>query len=499
MVRYGFGLAMGGSMFLFVAWMVIEGLSIYLRHGDTFFLATMSIMAVYAGIMGLFMMRMDLKAMPFRVYERGFTTTSVPFLWGLVGRERLVPWDRLEYVEVKSNVASEMANRYIEIEYRGKKGQEKEVLSNQDVKDPLAVLMALYRTAPDKLDKGVYRYIGREGEEPVVDVPLARTRMTRMQRWMSVVMGLGFGLFIAVGFGSSMLAHFLEGGDVFWIDAPLVPGFIIFMLMIGAFAARMGYERLVESEARLEHGALVLPRDRVTGLFLRHREAVPLTEVTEARRALDGLHYYHKARLVTTGGRTLDVGHGVFEELERHPAFERHGAVLRNRRATSGDGGPILELDFVKLIAMAVALLMVATASAVAALRMETEEEVAPEDGAPSEMYDWFMLVLMAVYMAFLLAIFVPRARRTRLAKDMLASDRGIHLPHAPARWRFVPSEEVERLWVKRWEFSYIIVLEAGGRRITLPLATHDKLREGGFRIEDEHGVLPVSRVHTPR
>ncbi|NIP34236.1 MAG: hypothetical protein GWN97_05345, partial [Thermoplasmata archaeon] len=59
-------------------------------------------MGALVTLVGYGMVRAQVTRMPFRVYERGFTKTSVPFSQGLKRRESLVYHDMLEKVTIDS-------------------------------------------------------------------------------------------------------------------------------------------------------------------------------------------------------------------------------------------------------------------------------------------------------------------------------------------------------------------------------------------------------------
>ncbi len=62
---------------------------------------------------------LEVRIMPFRIYENGFTLTRVSFLDGLLSQEAFVPWDRLESVRIQPRRVGVLATRELVFVHSG--------------------------------------------------------------------------------------------------------------------------------------------------------------------------------------------------------------------------------------------------------------------------------------------------------------------------------------------------------------------------------------------
>lgn len=487
--REYFGLVMGVPLFIMAGFMVLTGVWIYLDHGGYGFMTMMVGMAVVVTFMGYSMIGMTLRRMPFRIYERGFTRTVVPLVMGAKRREHLVQWDQVRTVMVESSAWDEMLRKYIKIEHRLGGSDEAEMLNHEDVEDPMAVLVALNEVVPNKLAEGVFDYIGHDGEEPLVSIPSIVAR-TRSFQGKSSLMMLGMGLFMAVFFGSTLLFSFDSRWAVSFNTLVFVPLMDMIVVMY-AFMSIRATRNIIEAEAHIDGDCLVLTRGGRSTPVLRVRDTLPLSEVRWVRRSLEPLSFYHRARLDTVNGDTVDVGHQVYRDLLEHPTFRREGIILINDKCEDHGGGLVIEADYVRTSVLALILILVATLSGLISW-LVTATGLVGGSIAFDEVLIYIQLVGVSVLSVMFLLLMRSRARKMMLMKDLMATDKGIFIPNAPLGWRFVSREDLDRIRVNKVPLSYTLSLECGDRCLELPLAATDRLREAGFEIEDDQGVLPV-------
>ena len=442
-------------------------------------------------IMGLIMLLSNAKTMPFRVYEAGFTKIQVPQFTGMRLHEVLVPKEHIKRVEVKSHTVSDAVHRHISINYEEGGGEKTQYVSHQVVDDPLSTLIALERIVPDRLDPSVYKFVGRQGEDPVIHPPGSmdsRLRFSKAFIWMMLISG-----FLLSVFSGALVSFHPERAWTSILMTGLVASLApIMFVALTLFLAHLGHLWHVAVNVRREGDRLVLPEPGLFGRFVDARTYVPLKEVREVRLGLEKIFYHSLGRLLLTNGDRIEVPYNLFEELSGDPNFVRDGIVLTNTSAGTDAGPPVVAINFLKGTMWS--FLMVLTALVTALIVY-----LNPGLSFPELFDDEAVLILQIVFLVIIsvgfLLIMRKMMRDNQMTKEMMAMDKGIAMPHAPEAWKFIPAESVRTISVKKTFWGHRLDLETDKGTVALPISAYEVLEEGGWTIEDPTGILPRTRT----
>jgi hypothetical protein len=421
------------------------------------------------------------RAMPFRVYDAGFTLTVVGLSEGVKRKEKLVTFDRLKRVEVVDNSMRGFIYHILKLCYEVPDGEAELELGSSDVDDPLAVMLSLKEAAPGRLMDSVMKYVDEGAFE--------RISKRKPVEIASKPSGIAIGIFLGLIIFFSLQTGFMWRTELSLVGLTgmFIPLLIILVMMVPAVMmfAKRDYIGSLAPNASLEGDRLVIPAPLLIRMVSNVRRSIPLSEVNEVRVALDPYRYRPMSKWVTVRGERHSSGFELFELFEGVSGFEREGFVLRNSQAAAEPGPPIFEKSPAKGLVLSLGAIGLALLMAV--LSSPFDIEMVDVDGM---WYPILVSVFMAITVPILIILSVLTSRRRALAEGFLASDLGLTIPkaHEPLRW--VPSSSVDSCCIEKDGLGYYILLGTPEGSIKLPLHIAKKLKKAGYTVEDSHDVL---------
>ncbi len=443
-------------------------------------------------LLGAGLVWISVATMPFRVYERGMTLTWVPFLKGLRMQEVLVPSGDIVRVELDRAPYGREGLHSISITYHDARGVEDwQRLDHRHVEDPMAVLRAIRDVAPDALDGEARTFLSeehwRDARAATRETPGAHLPgVVGVHVLMALSVLIPFALAVLIGdFGTDTLGR---GGLV-------VTALTIVLLATTAEYGRRVFLRAVEAGARLSGDRLALPRSTTLDALLYTRGWYRLSEVVEARRALDPVTYLPRGRLVFVTGEEAEVRPPLLDALECRSEFEVVEGRLLYRGKASPRGPPLVAKSW----SMATLWLLLALLTYVLTLALV--------DALPPV---WTLVIeralgglaatVVVLYIALQLSTRVRAAARDRASARVVVGPGAIRAPQLPSPLLYVPRKSIRSIRVVRDLSGPHLVLESnrGIMHLSLDLA-HDLIKEG-YPLEDELGLVigpPPARLPT--
>jgi len=444
-------------------------------------------------MMGYGMYRSQVIRMPFRMYERGFTQTSVTFSQGRKRQEVLILYEMLEKVSIEASSFQGISLNNMKVTYLGSSGSDEMVLSFEAPDNPLDVMLAFQRIAPSRVDPSLHPYVGPGAEDAAIPVPFEDRKGSTTHDASGIVMSTGMMFFIALLTG--MMMGGFDMHPLGFVIAATIQGimYIVFLGMATMLALR-GFKSSVGDSVQVAGDELVLPRSALYLLYADTRRRLPMTEVREVRKAVDSTFFGHKALLVTSDGEKVVTRHIVFQVLSDHPSFVREGFVLRNRRPFTGRGRPMVVANRWKAVLIGLSLLLF---SIVIGLTV---------GGGGDAFFDawdvyspYLIMFMLGVMVPIVIILRIMLAKRAARGDGVMSSDMGLMMPGKDGAPHWISKGEVRSAEVKKDLLGPYIELTTAGGIERLPLSVAQKLDEAGIRVEDDMGLIQaIPRSTTP-
>jgi hypothetical protein len=458
--------------------------------GREIYAIMMGVMILGGVLISLYLVVIEVKTMPFRVYERGFTVDKVPFMMGLHRREVLVPRERIVSVTVRFN---ELGKRFysIVIRYKDEGGSSRALEVHQD--DPLSALEALVHIASDILDDRAKTYLDPEGisEEVVQETKVARSyHLPIMIVILFLLTGTGFIiglLFYRFSYPSNPDFSYLHLIGIF--------GFVIvgYFVMVG-FAAINAYISLFEGpNVKAGDDGLEVSVPFVLGLLLRAKTRLPYDRVRRARKYFHRMSFKPMYQMLVGWSRPISISASHFRELSRRSEFERIGFELVNKEPPPQDPGPLVRLNIPSIVGLIALFAIVSflVLSAVDPFSDDGETSEGPEEPPPEPTFlDKLMFFTMIPFgiglSLFMFLRLAQMARIKRRAEGIEIDETSIRLPNARAPFGEVSLSDIKSITVKR-RFplgGYVLVVVTTRGRLWLPNYVLNELKEHGYSVE---------------
>ncbi len=457
-------------------------------------------MGVFVFFLGYGTVRAQVKGMPFRMYERGFTRTEVPFGQGMRRAETLVYYEMLERVSVESTSFSGITLNHLKVSFTGPDGSTvDQTLSFEDPDNPLDVMVLFQRFAPDRLDRGMELYVGPGAIDAAIPVPFEERQGSASHDVRGVVMSTGMMLFIALLTGFMMAGLGMNiAGFIIAVAFQLIM-YAVFIGMGGMLTVR-GFKSSVGDRVKVAGDRLTLPRSTLARLYADTRHSLPLVEVRQVRKALDTTFFGHKAVMVTAAGERVVTRHTLWESLRGHPSFTQEGFVLNNRRPFTGTPRPLIVVNRWKMLAVAMSMLLLSILIGLSA------------GGGGDAFFDawdryspYLIGFMLGVMVPLYIVIRVLIAKRASLGKNIMSSDMGLMMPGKDGSPHWISKAEVRSVEVKKDLLGYYIELVTVEGVEKLPLSAAPKMDSADIHVVDGPGILtrvpaqpPVDMVPPP-
>ncbi len=438
-------------------------------------------------LLGYFMFRMEARSMPFRIYQQGFTLDTVSLSQGLKREETLVTFHFLKTVKVDSTSFYGYTFRNLKLVYEDELLREQTLAPSVD--DNLAVMLAFRELVPDKLDKSLDPYVGPGAADEVFRAPFGERGKTGHDN-LNIVMVSAMLVFTALMCGF-FLSSMIDSSGIHWSIFIFPIAFTLVMaavfLPMAMFIAEREFLTTTGEQARVQGDVVELPRPFLPLMFVRARRTIPISEVREVRRFLHSYTFGHTAKLVTVRDEVLDMDHGVFEELEKRPEFEREEFVIVNRSSALTPGPPVVEKLKVRAWAIAFGLVLLVILSGLA---------LGPSGSGFFDAWDVVQPIVIAIVFLVLLPLYIVArvmiARREAVGEGLLASDKGLTLPAAQERFKWVPRNHVKSVRVEKDLLGHYLLLTTAQGQLRLPASSGEKLLAAGYMVDDPYGIIQV-------
>ncbi len=437
--------------------------------------------------MGILSYMASCSMMPFRIYRKGFTLTSVSMRKGLREREELVTWDRLLGVSVEEKDIPMGSFKYIEMKYLDRKDMEKEEnLFYVDIEDPLQALMALWEVVPDKMSASTEQYVGPGTEDMVISVPSrgkAEISDPSKMMWLPIAMVLGMGTLFTLMFPIDSDPLFLIA--ISW-GVPML--MMVFMVGLMASTAKRNQEALLYKMSNLMEDRITYPTPFLLGLFLDVRPYLPLGEVRMVRKTLEPRSYGHQAMFETLRGERIYVDYSIYNGLEGRPGFRRDGLELVNEDAVDRAGPPMAKLS--KARTSFILVLTLLYVPALGTLNAYLGGSLSMDDTMCLDYMMIGMIVFMAGFMPWMVVSQHRRSRMYKLKEGFEATPSMIRIPKAKKDCQEIGCAEVVGIRTHTRRFGNFMTLETTKGTLRLPVELGDELMSAGYRVEDELNLV---------
>jgi len=441
----------------------------------------LGVLGFVVAFMGTALFLQTVKTMPLALYEKGFTLVKVPWLEGWRRQEYFVPWERLEGVELEESALSGISFRHMKMIYDAGKEQ---VLDYNNVKDPFEVMKILWMLVPGKMNAAFKVYLGEEDERRMIGDPFpGRVSDPEWAMTLLLVVFMSFMMGPIVG-------DFLSGGKLL----RALPIFLIFLPVATFFfhmsvkmLDRRAQRNLIRKKAAFTPGGISVPRT-FYGRTIKHiRDPVPWNEIKAVRMKLQPTFYFHEAEFETSAGERYRIPYDIYGRMGRLPSFRKKGWDYFNT-APAASSLPVERWNhaglavFVMLLA-APALLVGATGAGAGFM-----------GGWGDVLQKTCLFMILVVLLPLVVLGRLKMAQRARLGEGLFASDKGISIPNAPAKFHRVEPWEYIDARIDKDIYGFYCELDTTKGNIRLPRASAGALIRAGYRVEnsDDIDILPA-------
>lgn len=429
-------------------------------------------------LLGFSLFRSEVKTMPFRVYENGFTLPSVPMNQGIKRIETFIDWSRLDSASLDSYSMYTAALRQIKFIYDN---DEELKLSVYYLTDPFVVMKALKRFVPEKMASNFNVYVGSEEERNIITKPMP-LKASKYKWGMPLLMGI----FMLVMSGS------VAPSLVF--DLSTILPFIMLMCIFGPVAALMFYlsfdlekhsqKDLIHYEASATQAGIEFPKTLLGRVIRNIRTTIPYDEIKMVRMKLEPLFYSHEAEFETTGGERFWVPFKIYQKVSTFSEFELKGYDYVNK-STGSSRGPIITTNKPRT-ALLIGLLSCTFFTGFLFSGF-------PIDAIADFRYVCILLVFV-ILLPILLFSYWVMGKRNMTSRGIMASDKGIFLPNASEKFHYIPKNEVISVKIEKDLFGYYCLLNTVKGTQKLNQVAAENLISGGYRVENAQGLgqIPI-------
>lgn len=428
---------------------------------------------------GFVMVAGELKRMPFRIYEGGFTLPEVSLAKGWRREEEFIPWSRLEKISLEEKLMMGISIRRITLRYDGSKSLD---LGYGILDEPFAVMKALHRTFPDKMDEKFRVYLGGDDERKVIRYPLP-ARRERSWEWLMPVF---LQLMIALTLAPAAWLLLTRGK---WHTFALLGGFQIIMTLtffwMLLFINNRAQLELVRAKSQATEAGVAIPRTLVSRLTTELPSVVPYSRIKSIRVVLEPLFFSHEAELETFAGDKLRVPYHVYEFAAGREEFRKEWFEYVNK-SPMGPGERLLRRSWPGTLAT---LLLFCSPMAIGPLlSIDLSGVMRIVQG----------LLLAAVVLVFLPLLYIALnvlQKRQKLAEGLVATVERITIQGAPAKFGTISREELLAARIGRDLWGIHVELETVGGRIKLAHSAAEKLMLAGYKVEGAEGLTPLASL----
>jgi len=447
-------------------------------------------MTVGAALLCFYLVTLELRRMPFRVYETGFTLERVPFALGLHRRGVLVPAERITSVTLRRR-RSDTGDQYsVVVGYTGEDGATRSLEVRPD--DPLTALQALARIAPERMGDDVKALLDPRGAIDEVVEEEGEARFDRSSILVPLIMWSSTAAFLAMPL--LMVPHMMEEGRVDLLPVGVALTMVLLLSAMGWYTVLSAYSSLFAGHnvvAGSEGLEVRVPLP--LRLQMRAPGVLPYGMIGRARRCPSPGSLRSTYQMLAGTSRPISISGETFRELARRPEFRREGFDLVNTVEPPQGPRRLARPNIPGIVAI------VAAATVVSLLIFTVTglmEDGGGTDGGGDEppgeltLFDkLFFFGSLSFMMGFGSIMFLRLHRRRRMeqrAEGVEVDGGSIRLPHAGAPFEEVERSEVVTIVGRRLlTFARpVLVVETKKGRLLLPVYLVDDLREHGYVVE---------------
>jgi len=286
-------------------------------------------------LIGSFLILLCLRTMPFRMYENGFTQTSVSPRSRILGLENIITYDSVILIQVKESVTNERLNRWIDVIFLIQGREVKLRLDNLKIDDPYKVIRIFNRMVPSVLDPGIHKYItleesGNAKDEDTVLIPerdLMKIMLTNLFLFLSPVVLLTI--------------------ETVKIDVePDVIDLIFYIFLIVIITAvcvtSMYIARLISLDdlkrSKYSNDSIFINLHWLNRIFIDYRKRIDINEIKSIELGLDDFSFSPICMIHLLNGESLISSKSIYHNLKRLPLFKASNGTLSPRNDPSIKG-----------------------------------------------------------------------------------------------------------------------------------------------------------------
>lgn len=413
----------------------------------------------------------QIKKMPFKIYEKGFTTIETSPDEKRNHEGEFVSWNRVNRVKLEDQSIMTMNTKIIRIVYDFLKYNRLD-LDYSTLSDPFEVMMIFREHIPEKMDEKFNNYYGTQNEQREIKRPLP-IKPDRYE-WIGFYFCL---LFIAgiLGYGLSMMT-ITTSAIIASIFVVCFFGGAFIVLFKGSLSnADKNQREMIRANARATETGIVLTRIFPSHLIFRFQQEVPYSEIKIIRMKLDPIFYSHEAQFETFHGERYLVPYSIYKTISKRSDFIAGDFSYKNITSFKS-AEPVIALNKIGL-----GLLFVILFSPIfIGLR------------SPSGLLDTFSYYFRILFLLFIIFVALPVyayninliEKRNKMSIGMHITENGIFLPNAPEALRFIP--RIEFISAKSGNDLFSPYCEVRAVKGTLKMAhlAAELLKEAGYPIE---------------
>jgi len=457
------------------------------------------------------------QSVPFRVYEKGFTHSTVEPSEETGVEDHFVPTESLKRV----SVVPEDDPENVKLIYT-RQGEEVELrLDPEELDNPLGAILALKAIAPATIDKSATALLNPErvlGRTPPSEVyeckldmegtcPLDEGRPCSItqsdecgERYRTSVFSPGFGdvlegtvsVCLILVFGSIFLfttflllisiirnptipTDPLTEASVYFYASPLLFAFLLYYLV--RLLKKSYRDAWFSFTCAPVPGGVFVPITLAHRLLLRTGPVVPLSSIKRAELRLWAYFAGHFYYLFTVGGERIHIKGPLFSALQGAEGFERTNFAAVNARAEKGPQRALASVDWTTVVTLfagcALALLLSFTLSIALFV---------------------FVLVLNVLLLFVPLLVADVRMRHVEhLSHGLRVNEGSISVPLAKGGSRYIRWPDVRSATVVRWGGSLAVAVATADGTVHLPVSATEQMRAQDREVLDPTGLLAGS------
>ncbi|MCD6383242.1 MAG: hypothetical protein J7L88_02120 [Thermoplasmata archaeon] len=427
--------------------------------------------------MGFALFSSEVKRVPFKIYENGFTLPNVDLRKGMRREGVFIPWSRLHKATLETVSLYGVGLKKIKLVYDGN-----ESIVLDDIEDPFRVIKLLKRLVPEKLDSTFKVYVGSKKERAVVMSPVPLKPSLHR-----VYMPYFMGIFMLVMIGSVLDVKMMFS-VIGVIIIAVFSGTAFIMLYMAYTLEESEFRDLIRYRASATKRGIEIPTTFVSRHLKRVREYIPYDEVKVVRMKLHPLFLSHEAEFETMAGERYLVPFSVYMKVSKMKNFRLRGYDYVNTSLGKSRGPVVTSTPWRTLLFFLFPYAFLFLGPLLSLGNYLNYVEV---------LQKVCLAVVFLLLLPLLLFAYWVMGRRNSLANDMFVHDGVIVLPKAPEKFRSISEAELLNAEVKKDLIGYYLELRTAKGTIKLPQSAAEKLIAAGIEVKNADYVVSFPKEGT--